>query len=947
MKVQAPHSELELPSGIRGKLEEFRRRVWMVKLAEGLLAALFGLLLSYLFVFVMDRFWDTPGWMRALILVAGAAGLGIWFPLKWHRWVWRTRQLEQVSRLLRHKMPRLGDQLLGIVELVHSEVEQERSEALCIAAMKQVDAETRHRDFTGAVPNPRHRQWAWAAGVPLAIAVAALVIVPAAGTNALSRWLMPWRNTERYTFAQLDKLPNKMVVPYAEPFSIKASLAEQTSWSPSRGTARYGEQDAIQAELEDGKYDFQISPQKQPDTLTVSVGDVKKAVHVEPTTRPELTSMIARVELPDYLQYSRGLTKDVRGGSVSLVKGSRATFEATATRGLKKAELDGTPQQTSGNTLLTASMTIDDSASPKFTWEDEFGLSAKEPFELSIVAEDDGSPSITCSQLARQQVVLDEEVLSFEVQAGDDFGVKTIGMEWSGVEDPLRNPHPDHGEKIISAGGPEQREVDASATFSAKREGIDAQTLQLRIFAEDYLPGRERAYSPTYILHVLTPEEHAIWLTNQLRRWFRHAQGVYEREQQLYETNKELRALSAAEIDQPDNRRRIETQAAAEQANARQLGALTSAGEGLIKEATKNDQFNVETLENWAQMLNTLKDLADNRMPSVADLLKQAAAAPGSANPGKPGQAPPSDSSGQPPPPQVGVNRDGRSGAGKSKEKEDEPNQIPSIADVESSFNELNDDPEQKEQEPSESGASRFTLPSTVVQGGGLPPEKQDQKQASPASEKVDEAVEQQEDLLAEFAKVADELQKILNNLEGSTFVKRLKAASRRQLEVAGDLNNMLFGSFGVKPDEVDQETRDTSAKIAEREVLQSDNVYIIQEDMDAYYNRVQQGKFKTVLNEMRRHAGRGQVAGRGRHRQLQSQRRVDRHCRVLGRQLGPMGGTARRPWVTERGLVTGLQKRWQSATFDRSGSDEDFGKRNRFARGNAGGRTGPRRAID
>ena len=212
---------------------------------------------------------------------------------------------------------------------------------------------------------------------------------------------------------------------------------------------------------------------------------------------------------------------------------------------------------------------------------------------------------------------------------------------------------------------------------------------------------------------------------------------------------------------------------------------MTSAGEGLIKEATKNDQFNVDTLENWAQMLNTLKDLADNRMPSVADLLRQAAAAPGNSNPGKPGQSPPSESSGQPPPPQVGVNRDGRSGAGKSKEKkekEDEPNQVPSIVDVESSFNELNDDPEQQEQEPSESGASRFTLPSTVVQGGGEPPQNQDQNQASPANEKVDEAVEQQEDLLAEFAKVADELQKILNNLEGSTFVKRLKAASRRQL---------------------------------------------------------------------------------------------------------------------------------------------------------------------
>ena len=41
----------------------------------------------------------------------------------------------------------------------------------------------------------------------------------------------------------------------------------------------------------------------------------------------------------------------------------------------------------------------------------------------------------------------------------------------------------------------------------------------------------------------------------------------------------------------------------------------------------------------------------------------------------------------------------------------------------------------------------------------------------------MDEAVEQQQDLLAEFEKIADELNRVLANLEGSTLVKRLKAA--------------------------------------------------------------------------------------------------------------------------------------------------------------------------
>ena len=107
-----------LPPDLEAKLAHFRRRVWIVKLAEGIFAALFGLGLSYLLVFVLDRFGETPAWARFCILLAGAATLGLGLPLKWHRWVWRQRRLEDVARLIRMTFPRLGDQLLGIVELV-------------------------------------------------------------------------------------------------------------------------------------------------------------------------------------------------------------------------------------------------------------------------------------------------------------------------------------------------------------------------------------------------------------------------------------------------------------------------------------------------------------------------------------------------------------------------------------------------------------------------------------------------------------------------------------------------------------------------------------------------------------------------------------------------------------------------------------------------------------
>jgi len=847
MQVHRQDDRLELPPGIQSKLEAFRKRLWAVKLAEAVLAGICGLVLSYLLVFILDRFWETPTWLRTMLLVAGTVGLGIGIPLKWYRWVWRTRTLEQVARVLRRKLYRLGDQLLGIVELVHGSPQHQQSEALCRAALRQVDEQTQVQDFRGAVPNPRHRRWAWAAAVPLLVAIAALVIIPAAGTNALARWLMPWKETPRYTFAQLDKLPDRMVVPYAEPFTFTANLSQDTTWTPSIGSVRYGQQPAINTTLSDGRYDFDVPPQKDADQLTVSIGDARKSITVEPTTRPELTSMTANIRLPEYLLYSSDVVQDLRGGAITAVKGSKVTFVGTTTRELKQAEMNGAPQVIKGQQIVTSPVKIVESKSHELFWRDHLGLSAKQPFVLTVNAQEDGHPSLTCSELNRELIVLNSEVLSFQVFAEDDFGVKSIGMQWEGVEDPLRNPNPAQGEKIVSAGGPEQRTVDATATFSAEREGISPQTLKLRLFTVDYLPDRDRVYSPTYVLHVLTPEDHAIWLTQRLRKWLRQAQDVYEREMQLHITNQELRMLPAEQIDRPENRRRIEAQAAAEQDNARRLTAVAGQGEQLIQEAMRNDQFNVATLEDWATMLKTLNDIAANRMPSVADLLKAAATSPQSGRPSaksQPSQASPAQDQSRP---MVGNNRDGKAGGGQAA-KPGPPSKAPSIVDIESSFNEPN---ESKQQGDSKAGSGRLTLPTTVVQGGGAKAQPGETPSA-PANEQVDQAVEEQEDLLEEFAKVAEEMQLILDNLEGSTFVKRLKAASRRQLEVASTLNNILAVSFGLQKGRLNGFAQQQLDKVYERETAESDNIYVIQDDMVAYYNRVNQGKFRTVLDEMK-----------------------------------------------------------------------------------------------
>ena len=104
---------------------------------------------------------------------------------------------------------------------------------------------------------------------------------------------------------------------------------------------------------------------------------------------------------------------------------------------------------------------------------------------------------------------------------------------------------PARGERMLAAGGGDRETLEVRGTFSAQTLGIEPQLVQVRLFAEDYYPGRERVYSPPYQLYVLNAEQHAIWLTEQLHKWHRQSLEVRDRELQLHETNKQLRGSVA------------------------------------------------------------------------------------------------------------------------------------------------------------------------------------------------------------------------------------------------------------------------------------------------------------------------------------------------------------------------------------------------------------------
>ena len=612
----------ELPESLQRQLLAYRRRVWQIKMIEAVAIAIVGLGAAFLVVYAWDRLADTPRLMRWALLVTSVLLMAIvpWFV---YRWVWNHRGLEPLARLLSKKLPAVGDQLLGVIELTHSDSEQARSPALCQAAMSQVAHDASGRDLNQATPPSGYRVWAATAAIVMTTILGLAAFYPAASANALARWVTPWRATPRYTFTQIEPLADEIVIAHGEPVSLVIQLSDASRWQPAQAELSIGGQPPVSSQLEDGHYTFQIPPQISKQGMTLSVGDVRKTVNLNPMLRPELSSMVADVRLPAYLQQPETQVSDSRGGNVTAVRGSTATFTATINRALASGQINDQACAPIDATLTSRRVQMNDLPTIKFQWKDHWGLSGREPFELSLHAIDDEAPTLICDGLARQSVILDTETLTFRVRASDDFGVRQIGMMWRGLDDRVVQ-NIAQGERPLAAGTPEADDLDVLGTFSAKSLGIEPQPIELFVWAEDYLPNRKRVLSPPHILYILTPDQHAIWMTEQLSKWHRQAMDVRDRERQLYEKNKELRSLSPSDLDSAESRREVKRQASAERANGRRLDRLGELGDQLVQTASRNPEIGVGHLERWAEMLQVLRDLSENRMPSVADLLTDA-----------------------------------------------------------------------------------------------------------------------------------------------------------------------------------------------------------------------------------------------------------------------------------------------------------------------------------
>ena len=627
-------NSITLPDSLVTQLRGYETRLRRLETLAAVAGGIVGLFATFVLLFVLDRFVDTPRWARAILTLSGGA-LAAWFAQGWAaHWLWNRRGPAELAKLLQRHFKSLGDRLQGVIELTETRsLAANVSPALMRAAIRQVAEESGRFDFANAVPVRPARRWAFAAIVLAALTAAPFVFAPQAALNALARWLQPWAPIERYTFASIDDLPAELVVAHGEAFEIACGLKEDSVWRPQNAKARLNAAETVVKLDKDGRVVFRIAGQTQNGQLALRIGDATRDIGIRPLHRPEMKELAARVEMPGYLGYPATKVA-IQGSRAEFLEGSSVRFAGKTSRALQSATMkhgDTDPvADLEGETFVTparpAAELVGDAI---FRWADKHGLTPTQPYTVQVSTVKDGEPRVDLQGVEQSIAILPNEVLKLNFTASDDYGLKSAWLGWTVRSMGEKKDDLGKGEAARTAGGQTKKELAVPTEFSPAWQNIPVDSVvELAAYAVDFLPDRKPVQSWKHTIYVLSPAKHAEHIRERMDEVLKQLdERIRDEERQLEET----KALAEAKPDKPSAKsgEEIKKAEASERANQAALEKMTAEMSEVMKDALRNKDVPESTLAEWQKLKEEIEKKASPPMEKAAEALAQGAQKPG------------------------------------------------------------------------------------------------------------------------------------------------------------------------------------------------------------------------------------------------------------------------------------------------------------------------------
>jgi hypothetical protein len=628
-----------------------------------------GLFITYVLLFVADRFINTPIAARVVLTTTGAI-LAAMFAQSWARyWLWTRRGPAQLAKLLQGHFRGLGDRLQGVIELTESkELPENISPALLRAAVRQVAEESGRCDFEKAVPTRPARRWAMAATAVTAMAAVPFLIAPKAATNAAQRWAMPWADIERYTFTTVESLPKDLYVAHGEKFELSVGLRADAQWKPGSATAQINGQEKMTAQVAGNRAVFQFPGQTKDGVLSLRFGDYLRDITVHPLHRPELKELSAKVTMPEYLGYPEQALK-LHGSAGDFLEGSKVAFEGTIARGVGRGEVQSTDftwlATAVENSFKSPSVALADLGTEvRFSWTDVHGLAPVQSYALRVGHAKDAEPRIEVQNMETEMAILPYEAVQFTLAASDDFGLKETWVSWevrqvnAKVEGDKKKEKPKNafdslwddwkkdGKKdsvtVVKpkqetprvAGGPMVKEMLRPVRWAPADWSVAEDTVvELAANALDFYPERKASQSMKFTVFVLSPEKHAERIRERMDNVLKMLDERIRDEERQLEEAKEIAQRKDADSEKAGED--IKRAEAGEKQNSEELKKVVAQLQDVMKDALRNKDIQADTMKEYSDIAKKLEEEANPAQNKASESLAKASQLPKEARAGE------------------------------------------------------------------------------------------------------------------------------------------------------------------------------------------------------------------------------------------------------------------------------------------------------------------------
>jgi hypothetical protein len=620
--------KLNLPESLENQIRQFERKLKITETLIAVASIFCGLGFSLLLLFLTDRFWNTPLWGRGAIAIAGfiAVCLGARFWL--NRWIIRKRNFKDLSVMIQQKHRELGDRLLGVVELSERQgADDNISPELCEAAINKIAEKSSHIDFEQAIDRKKFKKFIIVALV-LAMVLAILPLINKdAFVNAFKRWSMPLSKVERFTFVKFKDLPDSLVVPHGENFSLTCGIEEDSSWKPSMLWFSCGDGNENTVGFDNGLAKIKVPGQTQNTELNLGAGDFSTAIQIKPVYRPVLKKLYVEIQYPEYLSRA-DLKLEIKNSKLKILRGSKWFLSGAVSRDLLRGELLKNKKleavSVANANFKSNKFNADSAGEINLNWTDIYRLEPALPYKLEIGIVEDRLPGIKCSGLPFYSAILIDEALKIKVNARDDYGIKsTSGVYKAILKESGKIVKSDSF--TLAKGGPDKVELSTEYLFSPQLLDIPPDSMvEFKAGAMDYCPGHKETFSRKYHIFVLSRESHMKLLQDALEALTNRLEEVSRREADSMELNNKISKLEQERLDCKMATEKILEQAEQEKANIREMQAINREGMKLLKEALRNRDFSEKDLRKWADMLEAVKQAAQQDMKQIGQDLNNA-----------------------------------------------------------------------------------------------------------------------------------------------------------------------------------------------------------------------------------------------------------------------------------------------------------------------------------